>query len=115
MVVAGAEIYDPENEVAVVVVSFWNSRKKLKKQLRIITLKTISLKRQEHFYHDGHGFIQYRLKNIRTSRSDECRRKKKRCLPSMLSHAHSSTTTNGSHARVGNDEVDDEEPALTAL
>lgn len=35
---------------------------------------------QEHFYHDGHGFIEYRLKNLRFSQPEDKKLRKRRKL-----------------------------------
>ena len=38
---------------------------------------------QEHFYNNGHGFIEYRLKNIRTARPEERRNSRKQIAPTI--------------------------------
>ena len=38
---------------------------------------------QEHFYNNGHGFIECRLKNIRTARPEERRNSRKQIAPTI--------------------------------
>ncbi|CAB3977440.1 hypothetical protein BSL78_19360 [Paramuricea clavata] len=49
---------------------------------------TPGMKGYEHFYCNGHGFIEYRLKNVRTARPQESRRKKRCAVKDEISSNH---------------------------